>query len=151
VKKGLQQYKSVERQGAVGEASPVELIVLVYARVLDNLRLAQRKLSSGEDCSVPVDRALEFIQQGLCAAVNYERGGDISKNLGALYDWAIREILQARVKREPARLDGVITVLKDLESAWVAVKEQGAQYHQSATSPSREFATTPRMNDPLSL
>ena len=58
----------------------------------------------------------------------YEKGGEIAQNLAALYDWSLREILQARLKNNPLLLSGVIEVFKDLESAWAEIytmREQG--------------------------
>ena len=127
--RAMKAYKNIAAQTAVTEASPVELIVLVYKRLLDNLRMAQKAMEEGKENAEYISRALDLIQKGLAAALDHEKGGEIAQNLAALYDWSLREILQARLKNNPLLLSGVIEVFKDLESAWAeiyAMREQGA-------------------------
>ena len=119
--RALNAYKNVATQTAITEASPVELIVLVYARLIDNLRMAQKAMEEGKETAEYVGKSLDLIQQGLAAALDTEKGGDIAVNLGALYDWSIREILKARIKNSPEMLSGVIEVFRNLESAWVEI------------------------------
>jgi flagellar protein FliS len=118
----LNAYKNIAIQTAVSEASPIDLILMVYRRLIDNLRVAQKAIEEGKESAEPVSKALDLIQKGLVAALDHERGGDIAGNLAALYDWSIREILQARLKNNAVMLDGVIAVYKDLEMAWDEIK-----------------------------
>ncbi len=118
----MNAYKNIAIQTAVSEASPIDLILMVYRRLIDNLRMAQKAIEEGGESAEPVSKAIDLIQKGLVAALDNERGGDIAANLAALYDWSIREILQARLKNNPVMLDGVISVFKDLELAWDEIK-----------------------------
>jgi flagellar protein FliS len=118
----LNAYKNIAIQTAVSEASPIDLILMVYRRLIDNLRVAQKAIEEGKESAEPVSKALDLIQKGLVAALDHERGGDIAGNLAALYDWSIREILQARLKNNAVMLDGVIAVYKDLEMAWDEIR-----------------------------
>jgi flagellar protein FliS len=119
--RALNAYKNVATQTAIAEASPVELIVLVYARLIDNLRMAQKAMEEGKDTAEYVGKSLDLIQQGLAAALDPEKGGDIAVNLAALYDWSVREILKARIKNSPEMFSDVIEVFRNLESAWVEI------------------------------
>lgn len=119
--RALNAYKNVATQTAITEASPVELIVLVYARLIDNLRMAQKAMEEGKETAEYVGKSLDLIQQGLAAALDPEKGGDIAVNLAALYDWSVREILKARIKNSPEMLSDVIEVFRNLESAWVEI------------------------------
>jgi len=119
--RGLNAYKSVATQTAITEASPVELIVLIYARLIDNLRLAHKAMEEGRDTAEYVGKSLDLIQQGLVAALDPEKGGDIAVNLAALYDWSVREIVTSRIKNKPEMLRGVIEVFLNLESAWAEI------------------------------
>ncbi len=119
--RALNAYKNVDTQTAITEASPIELIVLVYARLIDNLRMAQKAMEEGKETAEYVGKSIDLIQQGLAAALDTDKGGDIAANLGALYDWSIREILKARIKNNPAMLSGVIEVFRNLESAWAEI------------------------------
>jgi len=116
-------YKRLNAETAISEASPIDLIVMVYGAILDNLRLAQKAIEEGREESVYVAKVIDLIQRGLSAALDFEHGGDISRNLSALYDWALREILQARLKKNALLLTGVIEVFRNLESAWLEIRE----------------------------
>jgi flagellar protein FliS len=128
----MNAYKAIAVQTAVSEAEPLDLILMVYRRLLDNLRLAQKAMEEGKDSAEPLGRSLDLIQKGLMAALDRDRGGDIALNLAALYDWAIREVLQARLKSNPMMLSGVIQVFKDLQLAWEEIRAM----RSGATSPS---------------
>ncbi len=104
--RNLNAYRNLAAQTAVSEASPIELIVLVYKRLIDNLRLAQKAMEEGKENAEQISKALDLIQKGL---------------LAALYDWAIREILKSRLKNSPEILSGVIEVFRNLEAAWVEI------------------------------
>jgi flagellar protein FliS len=119
--RNLNAYRNVAAQTAVSEASPIELIVLVYKRLIDNLRLAQKAMEEGKENAEYVSKALDLIQKGLVAALDHEKGGEISKNLAALYDWSVREILKSRLKNSPEMLGDVIEVIRNLEAAWVEI------------------------------
>ncbi|MFM7965021.1 MAG: flagellar protein FliS, partial [Betaproteobacteria bacterium] len=47
--RNLNAYRNLAAQTAVSEASPIELIVLVYKRLIDNLRLAQKAMEEGKE------------------------------------------------------------------------------------------------------
>lgn len=123
----INAYKNLSNQTAVSEAGPLELIVMVYKRLIENLRDAQSQIEKGLDAEQSVAKALDLIEKGLMAALDPDRGGDIAKNLAALYDWSTREILTARIKRSPEQLTGVIEVFKSLESAWEEIATMRAQ------------------------
>lgn len=119
--RNLNAYRNLAAQTAVAEASPIELIVLVYKRLIDNLRLAQKAMEENREDAEYISKAMDLIQKGLLAALDHEKGGEIAKNLASLYDWSIREILKARLKRSPEILTGVIEVIRNLEAAWVEI------------------------------
>ena len=119
--RAINAYKELSAHTSITEASPIELIILMYRSVIDHLRLAQQTIEAGKESADHVSKCLDLIQKGLVAALDYDKGGDIAKNLGSLYDWAIREILTARLKSNPEVLTGVIEVFRNLESAWVEI------------------------------
>ena len=119
--RNLSAYRNLAAQTSVSEASPLELIVLIYKRLVDNLRCAQKAMEENKEDAEYISKSLDLIQKGLMAALDHEKGGEISMNLASLYDWAIREILKARLKRSPEILTDVIEVIRSLEAAWVEI------------------------------
>lgn len=118
-------YARTDRETAVSAARPVDLVVLVMQRTLDHLRTGRDKLRRAEDSAEPLTKALQLINAGLMACLDREQGGDIAVNLGQLYEWASREIMLARLKRDGERISEVIRVLETVSSAWLELAAQG--------------------------
>ena len=121
LQRALRSYQTLQTETAVNAASPSGLIVLVYDRILEHLREAVSLMSQGQDSSAPVQKALDLITEGLVAALDVQRGGEVADNLAALYDWSTRTLLRARLRRDVALLEDVINVLMPLRNAWVVV------------------------------
>jgi flagellar protein FliS len=114
-------YEDSSIQTSVSAAEPGDLIVLIYERIFDHLKLAKRDLENGEYGIEPFTKAHDLIQQGLLAALNHEVGGDVALNLEAIYEWSLREIINARVSKSPQKVAEVIDVLTPLYEAWVSL------------------------------
>ena len=111
-------YAATQRETGVSSARPIDLVVMVYARLLDHLRSAQLQMAEGTDASESLTKAVELITTGLEACLDKAQGGEIAENLAVIYDWANREILLARLRRDAEKLQGVINALQPLSEAW---------------------------------
>jgi flagellar protein FliS len=135
--KAARAYASNENHGGVISSEPSELVVLVYERILDHLKVGKKMLEDGDYGVDQFTKANDLIQKGLLACLDHENGGDISLNLGAIYEWSLREIVKARLDRSPQKVQEVIDMLTSLYEAWLSLapKEQlhSVQDHQSST------------------
>lgn len=113
-----QVYATHQRESSVAIASSAQLVVMTYDRLLEHVRLAQSQMAQGQDAAVALSKALDLITDGLQSCLDLQRGGDIAKNLNFLYDWACREILRARLRQDPQRLQDVLNVFTPLAQAW---------------------------------
>ena len=111
-------YAATQRETGVSSARPIDLVVMVYARLLDHLRSAQLQMAEGTDATESLTKAIELITTGLEACLDKAQGGEIAENLAVIYDWANREILLARLRRDSEKLQGVINALQPLSEAW---------------------------------
>ena len=111
-------YAATQRETGVSSARPIDLVVMVYARLLDHLRSAQLQMAEGTDASDSLTKAVELITTGLEACLDKAQGGEIAENLAVIYDWANREILLARLRRDSEKIQGVINALQPLSEAW---------------------------------
>ena len=123
--RALNAYATTERETAVSSARPVDLVVLVFQRVIDHLRHGRTMMQQQGDSSAPLTKALQLINAGLQACLDRERGGDIADNLANLYDWASREIMLARIKHDSERITAVMNVLGTVAEAWLELAAQG--------------------------
>lgn len=141
--RALNAYATTERETAVSSARPVDLVVLVFQRVLDHLRHGRQMMQQQEDSAAPLTKALQLINAGLQACLDREQGGEIASNLAGLYDWASREIMLARLKRDSDRISAVIDVLTTVSSAWLELAAQGTGLPPSAGSTSMDKGVSP--------
>ena len=111
-------YADTQRETSVSSAKPVELVALVYQRLLDHLHTGQVQMREGADSSESFTKAIDLITTGLESCLDKEKGGEIAQNLGLIYDWAGKEIIRARLRRDPEMIQGVINAFVPLAEAW---------------------------------
>jgi flagellin-specific chaperone FliS len=75
-------------------------------------------MTEGADSSETFSKALDLITKGLASCLDKEKGGEIAQNLALIYDWAGKEIIRARLRRDPEMIQGVINVFVPLAEAW---------------------------------
>lgn len=119
-------YATNQTHTGVDAADPGQLIVLVYERIFDHLKLAKKALEDGGYGIEPFTKAHDLIQQGLLACLDYQGGGEVALSLGAIYEWSLREVLNARLTKSPEKVQEILDVLGPLYEAWLelAPKEQ---------------------------
>ena len=54
----------------------------------------------------------------MLATLDFNKGGEIANNLKLIYEWALRAINEARIKKSPEKIQEVIDVLTPLYEAW---------------------------------
>jgi len=112
-------YAATQRETSVSSAKPVELVVMVYKRLLDHLHTGKIQMAEGEDASESLTKAIDHITTGLESCLDKEKGGEIAQNLALIYDWAGKEIIRARLRRDPEMIQGVINAFVPLTEAWL--------------------------------
>ena len=112
-------YAATQRETSVSSAKPVELVAMVYQRLLDHLKTGKLQMAAGEDASESFSKAIDLITTGLESCLDKEKGGEIAQNLAFIYDWAGKEIIRARLRRDPDMVQGVINAFVPLAEAWL--------------------------------
>lgn len=59
----------------------------------------------------------------LMACLDMQNGGDIAKNLLALYTFAYDQLVQANMKDEPGGIDNSIRMFSQLRESWVEIEK----------------------------
>jgi flagellar protein FliS len=112
-------YAANQRETSVSSAKPVELVAMVYQRLLDHLHTGKIQMTEGTDSSESLTKAIDLITTGLESCLDKEKGGEIAQNLAFIYDWAGKEIIRARLRRDPEMIQGVINAFVPLAEAWL--------------------------------
>lgn len=76
----------------------------------------------------------------LTYALDKEQGGELAENMARLYNYCYRELVQANLERDAARVDDVVSVLEDLRAAWSEAMEK-AGVNAKAESPAPQQTT----------
>ena len=124
-------YAANQRETSVSSAKPVELVAMVYQRLLDHLQTGKVQMSEGLDSSESFTKAIDLITTGLESCLDKEKGGEIAQNLAFIYNWAGKEIIRARLRRDPEMIQGVINAFVPLAEAWL---EHAGQKDESFAS-----------------
>ena len=136
-------YAANSIETGVVAAHSSQLIVLVYERLFDHLKIGKKELESGRYGIESFTKAHDLIQQGLVACIDYKEGGDIAQSLGAIYEWALREIINARVAKSPEKVQEILDVLTPLYEAWISLAPKEplpALQAVSSSNPARAVA-----------
>ena len=112
-------YAATQRETSVSSAKPVELVAMVYKRLLDHLHTGKIQMAEGADSAESLTKAIDLITTGLESCLDKEKGGEIAQNLAFIYDWAGKEIIRARLRRDPEMIQGVINAFVPLAEAWM--------------------------------
>ena len=125
-------YANTQMHTGVASSSPGSLIILVYERVFDHLKMGKLAMEQGDYAIESFTKAHDLIQQGLLACLDFEEGGEISQSLAAVYEWSLREIIAARASKSPEKIQAVIDVLMPLYEAWLELAPKEIISHLSA-------------------
>ena len=119
--KSAKAYAANQIETGVTGADSSQLVILVYEHLFDHLKIGKNELEAGRYGIESFTKATELIQQGLLACLDYKQGAEVAQNLGAIYEWALRELINARVNRSPEKVQEIIDVLTPLYEAWLAL------------------------------
>ena len=111
------------RKAAVGGASPVGLVVLLYDGALRFMEAGKRAMADGD---LPTQNAMlqkaQKIVVELMSALDMYRGGEIAANLLALYSYVLGELVTANVEDRPEPIDGAIQTMTELRAGWAELE-----------------------------
>jgi len=117
-------YARAYQTQAVFTASPGQLVLMLYDGALRFLGHARDALQAPEDSP----RRIEIINNNLIKAqnilaelkgnLNHEIGGDHAANLDRLYEYYIRRLLEANMKKKVEPVIEVESLVRQLRDGW---------------------------------
>jgi len=130
-KNALSAYKETR----VTTAGQGQLIVMLYDELARYLDEALHTLEMGEPVKTlpsnierfgrSVVKAQEIISE-LMVSLDFDRGGEIAKNLFSLYTWFNRELIEANISHDAHRISNVRNFTYELKGAWLEIVNAGA-------------------------
>ncbi|GGX80146.1 flagellar protein FliS [Litchfieldella qijiaojingensis] len=124
--RGAGAYAKVGVESGVMSATPHQLIVMLFDGALTSIRAARLHLNEGniQEKGKAISKALDIVNNGLLAALDAERGGEVAERLASLYDYIARLLLSANLHNDEKSLEEAARLLEDIGSAW---REIGTQ------------------------
>jgi flagellar protein FliS len=146
---GTGQEVTTYREMAVQTASPVELLIMLYDRLIADLKQASSAIRahSIEERIYHSNHALDVLQQ-LDLMLNHEQGGSIAKELARVYSYVRAKLIEAQIKLDPAIVDRQMDFILQLRQAWqqslMGQEVSATTRQQPDASSSSEVSTYPR-------
>ena len=108
-------YKNNQVMGAPQK----KLIIMLYDGAIRNLKLAKIAMNEKniEKANNTIIKAQNIILE-LMSTLNFEAGGEIAKNLHALYQYMYEKTIAANIEKNPDHADEVIKFLEELKEVW---------------------------------
>ena len=113
------------RETRVKTASPGQLVVMLYDEAIKQSDTAiglfgkdsKPRPEDIERINMALGKVQDVITE-LMASLDFDAGGEIARDLFALYVWFGREILEANIHKEAERITAIRNMLSELRDAW---------------------------------
>jgi len=124
------------QRAQVESANPIKLVLMLYDGAIRKITQAHSHLSEEKvvDFQEQVVKVQKILSE-LYMCLNTDTGGEVAENLGRLYDYMIRELGIAMIRRDKARLEGVRSILEMLREGWQGAMENTALEEMEAAAP----------------
>jgi len=118
----LKQYQQTSVHSGVMDASPHRLIQMLLDGALSRILSAKGAIKQNDIAKKgeQIGNAISIVE-GLKSSLDFKQGGEVSKNLDALYEYINRILLQANIKSDEALLDEAGKLLSQIKMGWDAI------------------------------
>jgi flagellar protein FliS len=121
-------YRKVGLESQLDSASPHKLVVMLFDGALFAVADAQRYMENKEIAAKgqAISKAIDIIANGLQASLDLGSGGDIARQLEALYEYMGARLLHANLHNDLAALKEVSQLLQEIKGAWEKIADDPA-------------------------
>ena len=120
--RALASYGDVKVTTGVAGADSVLLIQMLFDGLIESLSTARGHMERGAitEKSKALARAGRIVV-GLQGALDFEKGGDIARNLNDLYAYVTRRLFHVNANNDLEALQEVQTLMNEIRMAWQQV------------------------------
>lgn len=121
----LGQYSKMAVQAGVESATPHRLIQMLMEGVLEKLARAKGFMQRNDIRAKgqQIGWAISILE-GLKASLNKAEGGEIAQNLEDLYIYMEQRLIAANRDNDPAILDEVTALMRQLKEGWDSIADK---------------------------
>lgn len=119
----MKQYQSVNVNAQVTEADPHRLIQMLFEGGLQRIAQAKGAMQYGNVAlkGELIGKSIGIVS-GLRESLDIRKGGEMAANLDNLYAFMIQRLSQANLKNDPAVLDEVANLLREIKEGWDSIQ-----------------------------
>ena len=112
---GYSQYKEMDLAARTAAASPLELVLVLFSGLMDELERAKSHIENKR-----YERKAQSIDilNALTSSLEFETGGELVVNLSRLYDHCVYRLYEASSEMSLEKIDEVILILTNLRTGW---------------------------------
>ncbi len=120
--RALASYGDVKVTTGIAGADNIQLIQMLFDGLIESLSTARGHIENGAiiDKSKAIARAGRIVI-GLQGALDFEKGGDIARNLGELYSYVTRRLFHVNAHNDLEALDEIYGMMNEIREAWQVV------------------------------
>ncbi len=113
-------YRQVGAHSGVENASPHQLIQMLFDGLFQSLNAARGAMERGEveEKGRHISKSVRILQEGLVMGLDLEKGGELAANLKLLYDYSVAQLTKANIHNDVALVEDVIKVLQPVAQGW---------------------------------
>lgn len=121
---GIDAYQNINVGSGIESASPERLVQMLLDGALERVATAKGHVLRSESArkGEQIGKAISIVE-GLKSSLNPE-AGELSANLGDLYEYISGRLLQANLADDVSVLDEVADLLREVKSAWDVLATQ---------------------------
>jgi len=122
--RAIESYGQVKVSTGVSKASSVELIQMLFDGLIESMSAAKGHIQHNNiaEKSKAITRASRIVL-GLQGALDFEKGGELAKNLDELYNYVTRRLLHVNARNDSEALEEIYGLMIEIRSAWESVPE----------------------------
>jgi flagellar secretion chaperone FliS len=119
-KLGSKAYEQVNLETRVSQASPHQLIVLLFDGALNAIKLASLYIQKGNIAGkgAAISKAINIVDNGLKSCLDLEKGGEIAENLDRLYHYISQQLVLANLHNDKEKLQSCFDLLNNIAESW---------------------------------
>ncbi len=120
--KAMESYGSDNLASQASVANSVDLIQMLFDGLIESLSAARGHLQHGaiqEKCK-SIARASRIVI-GLQGSLDFQKGGDLARNLNELYSYVTRRLIYANANNDLGVLEEIYGLMNEVRQAWLDV------------------------------
>jgi len=121
-------YKRVSLETSVSQATPHQLVHMLFENLLRNVGAARLAIQSRNIAAKGeyIQKAVRIIDEGLKPALNLKDGGVLADNLSRMYSFCLVRLTEANLQSAEQPLIDILRVIEPLADGWKGIGDQVA-------------------------